>query len=757
MNISKCSVKSPMALIRWIKLFSYFTTIFIILILVSVDNRLIFTENGSRILDQFKQKIIGYEEVSVYSYDDLWSFGIGAFRGLMNNREYSSIDLQILQENQYKLYTGLKEDKNPYVKAILKSSEWEGKSLKAEVRFKGDRKIHKEAPDKMSYRIKLKKDNRLFGLKKFSIQRPILRGYTWEYLLADSMSDQGIATLKYKLVNFSVNGDDRGLYLIEEVPGARTLELQSLKSGPIFGTNEDYSDKLDAPVEVYNKKKWSDKEVYKYAFSALNIQLKSLLSGKPIDENLFDLKQWADFFALNDLFGTYHATVPKSIRYYFNPVKGKFQPILFDGHKGAGKFNQFTLMDFLISPSTAKCDWICDQKMFYLGFLSNPKFREIYFNSLEEFSSKEYISKLRRRYEEKFEEIDFDFYKRLSPNDRILSRGHSFYLFKFNEIVKRGKLIKKQLSSLKFERGNWLDEHKKTENQFSFDSLIVDNVNVAKISDFTFKGEILSFSKPTILWLSGRTSLEGVSDSNKLYIKGPLMVIQDGGSIKFKNVFIDSPKSFKIKNRQWSGAVNIINSQAKIDKLTITSNQSEDALNLVNSTFEIGMIEFKDTLSDAIDFDFSSGSIQRALCSEIGNDCLDGSESTVLIDNVSASGVKDKVISSGENSKFIVKTVKLSNSGIGLVAKDGSMLNVENLSFYNVPLLISSFNKKSEYESPSINVKKIEFLKVSSDTQILASQDSNVNIITSLPIERLSSSKIKKLMYGNEYGRKTEK
>ena len=38
------------------------------------------------------------------------------------------------------------------------------------------------------------------------------------------------------------------------------------------------------------------------------------------------------------------------MKFYFNPVSGKFQPLLFDAHKGAGQFNQFIFADLIISP-----------------------------------------------------------------------------------------------------------------------------------------------------------------------------------------------------------------------------------------------------------------------------------------------------------------------------------------------------------------------------------------------------------------------
>ena len=89
------------------------------------------------------------------------------------------------------------------------------------------------------------------------------------------------------------------------------------------------------------------------------------------------MDDWAKYFALNDLFGSYHGTQLKSVRIYYNPVNGKFHPILFDAHKGTGysnsSFENFILLDFL-TKKLNNCDFICTEKNFYLGFLNKMSF-----------------------------------------------------------------------------------------------------------------------------------------------------------------------------------------------------------------------------------------------------------------------------------------------------------------------------------------------------------------------------------------------
>ena len=50
------------------------------------------------------------------------------------------------------------------------------------IKIKGDRAMHWSDPKASSYRINLGKENKIFGMKKFSIQKPITRNYTYELL-----------------------------------------------------------------------------------------------------------------------------------------------------------------------------------------------------------------------------------------------------------------------------------------------------------------------------------------------------------------------------------------------------------------------------------------------------------------------------------------------------------------------------------------------------------------------------------------------
>ena len=63
--------------------------------------------------------------------------------------------------------------------------------------------------------------------------------------------------------------------------------------------------------------------------------------------NHFDIDKWAKYFAIMDLTGAYHGSLLKSVKLFYNPTSGLFEPIGYDLHKGAGIFDNFILADFL--------------------------------------------------------------------------------------------------------------------------------------------------------------------------------------------------------------------------------------------------------------------------------------------------------------------------------------------------------------------------------------------------------------------------
>jgi hypothetical protein len=752
----------PNANRKFFGLGSIFLIISIIVVWVASANTLFITRNLGVIADKVIKHLGISEQTSLNEFSDIDDYIKGIVFGITTPGKFPAVDIKVKQKNILILNSARENGGKAYVPATLSVYDaGQLKDLKSKIRSKGDRQLHKESFANMSLRVNMKGDDRLFGLEEFSVQDPMLRGYTWELLVAEILKSEGLLTLQSKVATFSFNGESRGLYVFEEVPSKITVERNLRKSGPIFGLNEDYGTNLDSILDVYDSKDWEGSQIYTNARENLLMQFAAVRGGGIFSKDIFDLDEWARYFALIDLFGTYHGTVPKSVKFYYNPVIGKFQPLLFDAHKGVGSFANYILADFKLNPKSVECDWICSHGDFYTGFLDNEDFFDVYLEYLEKYSRSEFIKNVENVYMDKFEKLDQKFYASLSRSDGIFFRGFGLYFFKFSEIERRRELLNRRVDQL--------HEHKET---FAFWSpvknrepllssknevSVPEGIAVVTIDNQVIEGTAWEFKQPTVVLLSGDTVLKGRDKDSPLNISGPVMLVQEGGTITLDNVSFIKPINIDVSNRQWSGAVNIINAKADLGAVLIEDSNAEDAINFINSTYEISDLMISGSKSDAVDFDFSSGYVDKISCFNIGNDCVDASESKVVINALVADDVQDKGVSAGENSIIKINVFDAKNVAVGLVSKDGSELEVDEFRVSAVQLAISAYKKKPEYSSPSLIVKKVFSAGSQSQIKALVSNNSKVEIPDEFNILIEKSNAIESRMYGVEFGKATEK
>ena len=112
---------------------------------------------------------------------------------------------------------------------------------------------------------------------------------------------QNLIKINYDFVELYINGEDKGLYVIEEGFGKELIERNRRRNGPIFGLNEDIYEGFDNPVfETYNKKFWELPE-NNLTLRIASQKLRDFFNNKSKPEELFDLEKWAAFFAIVDL------------------------------------------------------------------------------------------------------------------------------------------------------------------------------------------------------------------------------------------------------------------------------------------------------------------------------------------------------------------------------------------------------------------------------------------------------------------------
>ena len=108
---------------------------------------------------------------------------------------------------------------------------------------------------------------------------------------------------------------------------------------------------------------------------------------------------------------------------------------------------------------------------------------------------------------------------------------------------------------------------------------------------------------------------------------------------------------------------------------------------------------------DAIDFDFSKGTIDGISIYNAGNDALDFSGSNVA-KNILINKAGDKGVSAGEQSKIKISNIDINKSNIGIASKDLSTVEVNNIEVEGSNIVGNGSSKKPEFGPGFIEIKK---------------------------------------------------
>ena len=401
-------------------------------------------------------KYIGF---SFFEIDDYFAIKFQSLKYSFLKNDLENFVISIDQENLYKLESQRKKKlENKFYKFDKFADariEFKEKKYNVKMRVKGDRSLHWEVKDRTSYKIDIKGEKRLLGLEEFSVQKPITRNYIYEFIFHKLLEFNKLISLKYHFVNLKMNDTNQGIYALEEGFSKELIERNKKRNGPIFGLNEE--DGVGYPnvfYDLYSEKYWKENypELIKNAYAKLN----SIKKNQADLNEFFDLEKWAKFFAVIDFSNALHGSLSKSVKLYYNPATGKFEPIGFDGHyfdSEINSANEFIILDFL-NPNNNNCNHICYDRKWYLKFLKqkdgsiNRKFIDLYIKELKKISSEDFLNRFKEKYLDKVEFYNTQFFSEKSNKDRTIFKGLGYFIFDKNYLDNRKNYIKKRLADI---------------------------------------------------------------------------------------------------------------------------------------------------------------------------------------------------------------------------------------------------------------------------------------------------------------------
>lgn len=838
----------------------------------------------------FNYDLLGYGKdfnlPSVYS--NLSQIPGNILRGVAANPDQIIIDIKHkdFQKLAYKRQQAVEKgllfsSSDDFVAAKIRYGK---QTLKAKVRLKGDMLDHL-GDEKWSYRIKLRGENTLFGMKQFSIQHPKTRGFLDEWFMHQAAKLEGLLSLRFSFINVIVNGKELGLFALEEHIDKRLVENNQRRNGPVIKFDESnwWAERLhflqtatgrhpimdehpqgigayhSLAIDSFQTSKIFADPVLNNNFLMAHELLSQFRLEKLASHQVFDVKQMAAFIAINDLFGHSHGLHTNQFRFYYNPISSKLEPIPFD----IGFIDKLRVLAGTFEEINP---WLSDSKGLFLSHLFNDmEMWEAYIQALDKMSEPAYLDELlaasNPQMQRALNEIhsEFPFYifnesqlrknqayiknllkpelaaiayhhsdqagsislevgniqslpievvglsssgtlfkpkanKRIILPRKHLSTAVEFQLLSFDvpantkldlentkiqyrvlgleQIIESGITpwqrnnvafadnaflregtdisavefleINEQSAQIFFKAGQWTISSTlvipKGYEVFAGSGVELDLINSALLLSYSPIKFIGTSKKPVYIHSSDNTG-QG------------LMVAEAGDKsmldyVKFSN--LDHPN-----HGGWStsGSVTFFNSPVDIRHTLFKENHSEDALNIILSNFQITESIFDSTHSDAFDADFANGSISNSRFINSGNDAIDVSGSVISLNEVIINKAGDKGLSAGEGSTMNCANISINNTEIAVASKDLSNIEISNLTLTDNTIGFAVYQKKSEFGPASVSITGI---KDNSKEKLYLVEPRSSLTINRAAVEP-NKSKVKELLYGAQYGKKTKR
>ena len=168
-----------------------------------------------------------------------------------------------------------------------------------------------------------------------------------------------------------------------------------------------------------------------------------------------------------------------------------------------------------------------------------------------------------------------------------------------------------------------------------------------------------------------------------------------------------APKEHAFNEFGMTGCTEVLQSTLHNVRFDIQGGFCEDALHVANSVGKGISMNVRYSLADAIDIDRSHLSIDAVNVHSAANDCLDVSTSEVVAIAVSATACGDKILSVGENASTSVYELR-GTGDLGLVSKDGAILNVDRANVRVSSQCVSVYQKKWIYSEGVVQYGQLD-------------------------------------------------
>ena len=619
-------------------------------------------------------------------------------------------------------------------------------------------------------------DGHINSITRFKLFLPKSRNGKNEIFVTSLLKELGFLAPRTFMVSANINGVSEE-YMFQEDLRKEFLENLKLVEGPILEGDERFTISLKDDDMIpslslsrisnrnFSLKGETNEKIALLAVSNLNlIYLQHHQSKIPnFDHALMRLFINTDKFFIDKLnrerFQTFdslmyaldalHGLSIDDRRFYFDPINQYYLPIYYDGKSSIMNKKRLHGLKYLSTKAATDAKAGATNAIKLIGNINHDVFKKKLFDLGINLSSQDYEKLIMRiitrlevintaepntvqflKMKKYFSDINPDIVK----NKKLIFVNYNkkeFYLCSFNlnkcEVEKLNK-SKRDLANILSQRFTRLDKNltdveylfvsddinydkEKIENQKIWNILKINNQFIVKYNK-DIKVEIDSQNK--------KIKIEQTSNAGRAIITGERL---EGWSITFKgskNIIDKIPKDYL----GLTGCLTLLDVEVQDISLSSKNSTCEDSINFVRVKGNIKNVYILDSISDALDIDFSHININYVEIKNAKNDCLDLSYGNYLVNKINLEKCGDKAISVGEKSNAVFKKVKITQSNVAVVAKDTSFVKVESSEIYQSPICFSAYRKKQEFSGA-----KIKILQTNCDSERFFAQEGSKIIL----------------------------
>lgn len=304
-----------------------------------------------------------------------------------------------------------------------------GEVLHGSVRLKGDWVDHWYS-EKWSLRFKLDHGDRLDYMGEFGLHAPRVRNDMHEWVFQQALAREGVSGISYRFVDVTINGRRMGTYALEqefdegvpwynrEPPGPLVRFSKGDLHQAIVEDRRMPDPERTVALDVLGQNETAQGYTENETATALRL-LEEWRRGELPTSDAFDLGRTARFFALSDLCGNVHGDLIHNIRFYFNPVTARLEPVGVDANAG-----------YYIDGIKGLSD-----SPYYRMFFDDPVFFEQYLAELDRIRADGYLEAL-------FEETRSGFQENLTT----IYRDQPYYFFEDDTYFANREVIRRALA-----------------------------------------------------------------------------------------------------------------------------------------------------------------------------------------------------------------------------------------------------------------------------------------------------------------------